>query len=86
MCSSDLRLFVRRLSETYGRAVSLATIPEEEWEALKDRGFDLVWLMGVWRRSPAARPMVKQPIPGEYRKGDQYNTESEATGWDIDMT
>jgi hypothetical protein len=33
----------------------LGTVPDEEWEALASRGFDLLWLMGVWRRSPGAR-------------------------------
>jgi glycosidase len=35
--------------------MTLATIPEEEWQLLAHRGFDFVWLMGVWQRSPDAR-------------------------------
>jgi hypothetical protein len=41
------------LSQRYGRAVTLASIPGAEWDALASYGFDAVWLMGVWERSPA---------------------------------
>jgi glycosidase len=51
----NTRLFIRRMSEKYHCAVTLATVPEEEWQLLTRCGFDVVWLMGVWQRSPAAR-------------------------------
>ncbi len=51
----NARLFARRLSAQYRRAVTLAGIPDKEWQLIRDRGFDLVWLMGSWQRSPAAR-------------------------------
>jgi hypothetical protein len=35
------------------RGVGLADVPAEEWEAIRALGFDAVWLMGVWERSPA---------------------------------
>ncbi|HXW06625.1 MAG TPA: alpha-amylase family glycosyl hydrolase [Vicinamibacterales bacterium] len=47
--------WLERLSLRYGRGVSLATVPSAEWDALKDRGFHLVFLMGVWQRSPLSR-------------------------------
>ena len=28
-------------------------MPAEEWDAIRQLGFDAVWLMGVWERSPA---------------------------------
>ena len=37
----------------YQRLVDLATVPEEEWDAIAAHGFDAVWFMGVWERSPA---------------------------------
>ena len=43
------------MSEKYHRALTLATIPEEEWQLIARRGFDLIWLMGVWQCSPGAR-------------------------------
>jgi len=48
-------LFIRRMSQKYGRTLTLATVPEEEWQVIARRGFDLVWIMGVWQRSPGAR-------------------------------
>lgn len=51
----NARLFVRRVSEKYGRRLTLATVPDEEWQLVSQLGFDLVWVMGAWERSPAAR-------------------------------
>jgi hypothetical protein len=36
-----------------GTAVDLRSVPSAEWEAIAKFGFDAVWLMGVWERSPA---------------------------------
>jgi Alpha amylase, catalytic domain len=41
------------LSRKYQKPVNLATVPEVEWDALASHGFDAVWFMGVWERSPA---------------------------------
>ncbi|MCU0575151.1 MAG: hypothetical protein MUC41_19515, partial [Syntrophobacteraceae bacterium] len=46
-------VWLAELSRTYNRPVNLATVPEEEWDAIASLGFDAVWLMGVWERSPA---------------------------------
>ena len=51
----NAQVFLRRLSERYGRKLTLATMPREEWRLIADRGFNMVWLMGVWQRSQAAR-------------------------------
>ena len=32
--------------------IGLAEVPGEEWDAIAALGFDAVWLMGVWERSP----------------------------------
>jgi Alpha amylase, catalytic domain len=44
-----------RLSTRFGRRVALADIPDSEWDSLAGLGFDIVWLMGVWQRSPESR-------------------------------
>jgi hypothetical protein len=36
-----------------GTSVDLSSVPEQRWDAIADAGFDAVWLMGVWQRSPA---------------------------------
>jgi hypothetical protein len=41
------------LGEGLRSPVTLASVPAAEWDALAALGFDAVWLMGVWERSPA---------------------------------
>ena len=36
-----------------GTPVDLGSVPPDEWDRLGAMGFDAVWLMGVWERSPA---------------------------------
>jgi hypothetical protein len=45
-------VWLGELSRKYQSPVNLATVPNEEWEALASYGFDAVWFMGVWERSP----------------------------------
>ncbi len=44
-----------QLSARLGRTIDLAGVPDAEWDALAQLGFDAVWLMGVWQRSPISR-------------------------------
>ncbi len=46
-------VWLSELSRKYSRSVTLATVPAEEWSILSSFGFDAIWLMGVWERSPA---------------------------------
>jgi len=46
-------VWLDELSRKYRGPVTLATVPEQEWDALAAYGFDAVWFMGVWERSPA---------------------------------
>jgi hypothetical protein len=41
------------LANRTGSAVDLSSVPSAEWDAIAAFGFDAVWLMGVWERSPA---------------------------------
>jgi hypothetical protein len=45
-------VWLGELSRKYQRPVDLATVPPEEWDSIAAYGFDAVWLMGVWERSP----------------------------------
>ncbi len=42
------------LSRKYGQTLDLSSVPSQEWDAIAAYGFDAVWLMGVWERSPAS--------------------------------
>src|SRR4051795_11847026 len=46
-------VWLDELSRRNDRAVDLAGVPPDEWDAIRELGFDAVWLMGVWERSPA---------------------------------
>jgi hypothetical protein len=53
-------VWLQEFSQQYQRPVSLAEVPAAEWDALASWGFDAVWLMGVWERSPAGRNIALQ--------------------------
>jgi glycosidase len=40
--------------------VGLSGVPDAEWEAIAALGFDAVWLMGMWERSPAGIAIALQ--------------------------
>jgi hypothetical protein len=41
------------ISKDRGAAIDLGSVPDRYWDEIADLGFDGVWLMGVWQRSPA---------------------------------
>jgi hypothetical protein len=43
------------LSNHYGRKITLDSVPDEVLDALTMPGVDVIWLMGVWKRSPFGR-------------------------------
>jgi hypothetical protein len=44
--------WLEQLSRAEGRAIDLGNVPADQWDAIAEGGYDAVWLMGVWRRSP----------------------------------
>jgi glycosidase len=49
----DTWVWLSDLSQKAGSSVDLSGVPSAEWDAIASYGFDAVWLMGVWERSPA---------------------------------
>ena len=45
--------WLESISAEEGKPVDLGSVPERHWDEIAGLGFDSVWLMGVWRRSPA---------------------------------
>jgi hypothetical protein len=45
--------WLAEISSRVSKPVTLANIPDTEWDQLAAWGFDVVWFMGVWERSPA---------------------------------
>src|SRR5215475_11298747 len=48
------------LRAKYKTPVDLGCVPAAEWDGLARFGFDAVWLMGVWQRSPAGIAIANQ--------------------------
>ncbi len=46
-------VWLSALSQQSKTPVDLGSVPSVEWDAIAQYGFDAVWLMGVWERSPA---------------------------------
>ena len=45
-------MWLSELSQHYQRAITLDSVPAEQWDVIASLGMDAVWLMGVWERSP----------------------------------
>ena len=54
-----------------GSSLDLSTVPTSEWDAIGRFGFDSVWLMGVWERSPAGIAISNQNsgLLDDFRRG-----------------
>ena len=56
MMAKSTLVWLDQLSKKYGRDIStLDRIPDEELDALRDEGFTVLWLIGLWERSPASK-------------------------------
>jgi hypothetical protein len=53
-------IWLFELSQKYGKNVDLSSVPSAEWDAIAACGFDSVWFMGVWERSPAGIAIANQ--------------------------
>ena len=47
------------LSRAAGRPMKLGDVPDTAWDGLRETGFDIVYLMGIWQRSPAGRHIFR---------------------------
>jgi glycosidase len=63
-------VWLHEISEKEGRPITLGNVPIKVWDALAAYGFDAVWLMGVWERSPAglAISMRNEGLLTEFRR------------------
>ena len=55
----NTRAWLSRLEARHGRRFMLQEIPDEYWKLFKERGFDAIWLMGVWKQSPKAGEIAR---------------------------
>jgi glycosidase len=75
-------VWLSELSRNCGRPVTLGTVPEEEWDAMGSCGFDAVWFMGVWERSPAGRAvsLKNQGLLDDFRRALPDYTDHDNVG------
>ncbi len=71
-------VWLEQLSAKFGRTISLGEVPDSEWEAVANRGFDIVWLMGIWQRSADSRRITLQD-PANFQLYDRA-----LRGWQVE--
>ncbi len=77
------------LANEEGKWLSLSEVPNAEWDRLARQGFNLIWLMGMWKKSPEGRrisllredvrPVYDSVLPGwteEDVLGSPYSIQS----------
>jgi len=67
-----------RLSKQLGRRIGISEVPHSEWERLRALGFDLVYLMGMWKRSPEGRRLSRNQT-SLFKRYDEC-----LPGWSLD--
>jgi glycosidase len=74
--------WLRGLGRKCRRRVTLGTVPMEEWDALAAWGFDAVWLMGVWERSPVGIQVARahQALQADFRRALPDFTSEDVVG------
>lgn len=55
--------WLEELSAKLGRKIALRDVPDSEWDNIASLGFDFVWLMGIWERSPVGRRFFQTDSP-----------------------
>ena len=53
-------VWLAELAREAQRKIELSSVPATQWDAIASYGFDAVWLMGVWERSPAGIAIANQ--------------------------
>jgi glycosidase len=86
MIAKSTLVWLHQLSVAYGREVrTLDQIPDEELDLLASRGFNSLWLIGLWERSEASRRIKQicgnaEAAASAYSLFD-YDIASELGGW-----
>ena len=52
--------WLEQLSARLKKDITIAEVPDSEWDGLATQGFHIVWLMGVWQRSSISRQLALQ--------------------------
>ena len=55
-------VWLSELKQKHGTNIDLGSVPSSEWDAIAAYGFDAIWLMGVWERSPIGIAIANQNL------------------------
>ncbi len=86
MMAKSTLVWLYQLSRSYGRDIhTIDAIPDEELDALASRGFNGLWLIGLWERSQASAEIKRrcgnpEAAPSAYSLFD-YEIAGELGGW-----
>lgn len=69
----NTRIWVDDIANSTGKKTDLSSIPDEIIAEIKEKGFDCIWLMGVWEPSPAGREIAAahQGLRDEFKRSLQ---------------
>jgi hypothetical protein len=75
-------VWLREMSERHKQPITLLNVPAQEWDAIAAFKPDVVWLMGVWARSPAgiAMAMRNEGLLNDFRRALPDFTEADVAG------
>jgi len=75
-------VWLRELSGGGGRRVTLVDVPAAIWDGIAALGFDAVWLMGVWERSPAGTrvALANAGLVADFGRALPDHTEEDVVG------
>jgi len=65
----NTRVWLRKF-DSAGKRAMLDDVPESYWEGLKEKGFDFIWLMGIWKIAESAvkKYCFEDGLVNEYKK------------------
>ena len=58
----NTRVYVDELGRKLGRAATLDDVPDADLDEIAQRGFDWVWLLGVWQTGTASRQVSRNNL------------------------
>jgi glycosidase len=60
MAEINTWVWLKEMERKYARQMTLDRVPPNEWDEFAALGFNAIWLMGIWRRSPAGRKISRE--------------------------
>jgi hypothetical protein len=68
-------VWLEKLSARQKKNITLANVPDSEWDALAKLGFNIIWFMGVWKHSDESRRIMLE------NRGNDPDFDRALPGW-----